>query len=212
MLSGTAFFFAIKEFSMEPKNRTILILSILAIVLVLAAASYWIDLRAAVGNTRSESQVGTYSAGVEPNQAPPPIQQLTVYVEEPGYLLRSVRQGVVKGIQDTYGIQDLRVVDEMPQAVDGSVLYVQVTPQQFIWLPVFTRADLAVRMVYSSDGELGWMDDQAVVLEESPLVRMRGDFSVADTSYGIMTLRGQARYLGRQVAAELLKAIDTHLY
>jgi hypothetical protein len=211
MLFGMLFY-AIKEFSMEPKNRTILILSILAVVLVLAAASYWIDLRAAVGNTRSESQVGAYSAGVEPNQTPPPIQQLTVYVEEPGYLLRSVRQGVVKGIQDTYGIQDLRVVDEMPQAVDGSVLYVQVTPQQFIWLPVFTRADLAVRMVYSSDGELGWMDDQAVVLEESPLVRMRGDFSVADTSYGIMTLRGQARYLGRQVAAELLKAIDTHLY
>jgi hypothetical protein len=100
----------------------------------------------------------------------------------------------------------------MPQASDGPVLFVEVTPRQFLWLAVYTRAKLDVHMVYSSDGDLSWMDQQAVVMESSPLVRMRGDFEVADTSIGLMTLRGQARYLGRQAADELLKAIDANLY
>jgi hypothetical protein len=197
---------------MERRSKVGLFLTLLAVVLVLAAASFWLDFRAAQSSTRSESQVTAVSAGVEPGQPKPPIHQLTIYVEEPGYMLRSVRQGVVKGIQDRHGIQDFRVANEMPQSEDGPVLYVQVTPRQFIWLPVFTRADLEIRIVYASNGDLSWMDDAAVVMEESPLVRMRGDFDVADTSYGIMTLRGQARYLGRQAANEVLNAIDTHLY
>jgi hypothetical protein len=194
----------------ERRKRIIYFFSVL--VLVLAAASFWLDFRAAQASTRSESQVQAFSAGVEPGQPKPAIHQLTVYVEEPGYLLGSVRQGVVKGIQDRHGIQDLRVVDEMPQPQNGPVLYVQVTPRQFIWLPVFTQADLDIHIVYASNGDLSWMEDTAVIMEESPLVRMRGDFDVADTSYGIMTLRGQARYLGRQAANEVLNSIDTHLY
>jgi hypothetical protein len=196
----------------ERRSKIGLFLILLAVVLVLAAASLWLDFRAAQGSTRSESQVTAFSAGIEPGQPKPAIHQLTVYVEEPGYLMGSVRQGVVKGMQDRHGIQDLRVANEMPQSEDGPVLYVQVTPRQFVWLPVFTRADLDIRIVYASNGDLSWMDDAAVVLEESPLLRMRGDFDVADTSYGIMTLRGQARYLGRQAAIEVLNAIDTHLY
>jgi HAMP domain-containing protein len=197
---------------MERRSKIGLFLTLLAAVLVLAASAFWMDLRIARGSTRSESQTQAYSAGVPAGEPKPAINQLTVYVEEPGYLMGSVRQGVVKGIQDTHGIQDLRVVDEMPQTVDGPVLYVDATPEQFFWLPFFTRADFDVRAVYSSDGELGWMDDQAVVLEESPLVRMRSDFDVVDTSFGLMTLRGQSRYLGRQIASELIKAIDNHLY
>jgi hypothetical protein len=135
-----------------------------------------------------------------------------VYVDEPGYMQGSVRQGLVKRIQDTRGIQDLRVVSELPQPGEGPVLFVEVTPLQFLWLPVFTRANLEVHMVYSSDGDMSWMDHQAVVMESSPLERLRGDFNVADTSFGLMTLRGQARYLGRQTADELLKAIDANLY
>jgi hypothetical protein len=197
---------------MERRSKIGLFLILLAVLLVLAAASFWLDFRAAQGSTRSESQVTAFSAGIEPGQPKPAIHHLTVYVEEPGYLMGSVRQGVVKGMQDRHGIQDLRVANEMPQSEDGPVLYVQVTPRQFVWLPVFTRADLDIRIVYASNGDLSWMDDAAVVLEESPLLRMRGDFDVADTSYGIMTLRGQARYLGRQAAIEVLNAIDTHLY
>jgi hypothetical protein len=183
-----------------------------AAILLFAAASFWLDLRMARGSTRSESQVQTFTAGVEQGQPKPAIHQLTVYVDEPGYLQGSVRQGLVKRTQDTRGIQDLRVVSQMPQASDGPVLFVKVTPRQFLWLPVFTRANLEVHMVYSSDGDLSWMDHQSVVMESSPLVRMRGDFDVADTSIGLMTLRGQARYLGRQAADELLKAIDANLY
>jgi hypothetical protein len=183
-----------------------------AAILLFAAASFWLDLRMAHGTTRSESQVQTFTAGVAQGQPKPAIHQLTVYVEEPGYLQGSVRQGLVKRVQDTHGIQDLRVVSDMPQSGDGPVLFVEVTPRQFLWLAVYTRANLDVRMVYSSDGDLSWMDQQAVVMESSPLVRMRGDFDVADTTLGLMTLRGQARYLGRQTADELLKAIDANLY
>jgi hypothetical protein len=183
-----------------------------AAILLFAAASFWLDLRIAHGSTRSESQVQTFTTGVEQGQPKPAIHQLTVYVDEPGYLQDSVRQGLVKRMQDTRGIQDLRVVSEMPQSGDGPVLFVKVAPRQFLWLPVFTRANLDVRMVYSSDGNLSWMDQQSVVMESSPLVRMKGDFNVADTSTGLMTLRGQARYLGRQAADELLKSIDANLY
>jgi hypothetical protein len=183
-----------------------------AAILMFAAASFWLDLRMAHGSTRSESQVQTFTAGVEQGQPKPAIHQLTVYVDEPGYMQGSVRQGLVKRIQDTRGIQDLRVVSELPQPGEGPVLFVEVTPLQFLWLPVFTRANLEVHMVYSSDGDMSWMDHQAVVMESSPLERLRGDFNVADTSFGLMTLRGQARYLGRQTADELLKAIDANLY
>jgi len=197
---------------MESRKRIVIILVVLAIVLALAAANFWIDFRVAHGSTRSESQVATYSAGIEQSQPKPVIEQLTVYVEEPGYLMGSVRQGLVKRIQDTRGIPDLRVVHEMPKRGDGPALYVQVTPRQFLWLPVFTRAALDIRLVYASDGDLSWMDDSAVIMETSPLIRMQGNFSVADTSLGLMSLRGQARYLGRQAAVELSKAIEMHLY
>jgi hypothetical protein len=212
MLLLAALLAAERNMMMKRRKIIVLLLSLLAVALVLAAATFWLDFRAAQGNTRSESQVSTYSTGVEQGQPKPAINQLTIYVEEPGSLMKSVRQGLVKRIQDTHGIQDLRVVEEMPQGGDGPALYVQVTQRQFLWLPVFTRGALEIRLVYASDGDLSWMDDTTVIMESSPLMRMKGDFSVADTSFGLMTLRGQARYLGRQAATELVNALNTHLY
>jgi hypothetical protein len=194
-------------------KRTIQIIFILLTVIILAAAvSFWIDLRAAIGNTRAENQIASYSMGIEQGGPKPPINSLTVYVEEPWYLLGSVKQGVVKGIQDSHGIYDFRVADELPQTVDTPVLYVQVTPRLFFWLPFFTQSNLDMRTVYSSDGELAWMDEDTIIMTDSPSLRMKGAHNITDTTWGISTLRGQTRYLGRQVAEELLKAIDANLY
>ena len=92
------------------------------------------------------------------------------------------------------------------------MLLVKVAPKQFLWLPFFSRSSFDVRLVYASDGTLAWMDDTSVQMTESPSIRMDGHFSLVDSSVGLMTLRGQVRYLGRQAAAELLKAVDAHLY
>lgn len=184
----------------------------LAITLLLGAAAYAIDFRAAHAQTKTEEHVQSFSLGIEQGQPKPAITQLTIYVEEPAYLLGSVRQGLVKGIQDTYAIQDLRVVYDMTDTGDGAVMYVKVTSKQFIWLPLFTWANLDLRLVYASDGKLDWMDDSFIDMTESPSLRMKGQFSLTDSSMGMMTLRGQARYLGRQIAAEFLEAIQFHLY
>jgi hypothetical protein len=197
---------------MKRNSILLIILAILIIGGLLAASIFWIDLRAAIGNTRAENQIASYSMGIEQGGPKPPINSLTVYVEEPWYLLGSVKQGVVKGIQDSHGIYDFRVADELPQTVDTPVLYVQVTPRLFFWLPFFTQSNLDMRTVYSSDGELAWMDEDTIIMTDSPSLRMKGAHNITDTTWGISTLRGQTRYLGRQVAEELLKAIDANLY
>jgi HAMP domain-containing protein len=188
------------------------ILLTLVLIITLAVCAYAIDFRAAQAQTQTEDHVQSFSLGIEQGQPKPAINQLTIYVEEPAYLLGSVRQGLVKAIQDTYAIEDLRVVYDMPGPQDGAVMYVKVTPKQFIWLPLFTWANFDLRLVYASDGKLDWMDDSFVNMTESPSLRMKGQFSLTDSSMGVMTLRGQVRYLGRQIAAEFLEAIQSHLY
>lgn len=188
------------------------ILLTLVLIITLAVCAYAIDFRAAHAQTQTKDHVQSFSLGIEQGQPKPAITQLTIYVEEPAYLLGSVRQGLVKAIQDTYAIEDLRVVYEMPGPQDGAVMYVKVTSKQFIWLPLFTWANLDLRLVYASDGKLDWMDDSFIDMTESPSLRMKGQFSLTDSSMGMMTLRGQARYLGRQIAAEFLEAIQFHLY
>jgi heme/copper-type cytochrome/quinol oxidase subunit 2 len=197
---------------MKRNTIMIIVLAVLALALVFAAASFWVDFRAAQGNTRSESQVSAFSTQTEGDTFPPVIHQLTVYVDEPGYLMDSVRQGLVKGIQDRHAIPDLRVVNEMPVTTDGPVLMVEVTPQRFVWLGVYTTSDLQVKMTYAYDGDLSWKDALPVIMPPGTNIRLRGEYEVTDTSFGLMTLRGQARYLGRQVAGELIQSIDAHLY
>jgi hypothetical protein len=193
---------------MKPQKILLTIL----ILVILVVAAYGIDFRAAHAQTKTKDHVQSFSLGIEQGQAKPVITQLTIYVEEPAYLLGSVRQGLVKAIQDTYAIEDLRVVYDMPGPQDGAVMYVKVTPKQFIWLPLFTWANFDLRLVYASDGELDWLDDSFIDMTESPSLRMKGQLSLTDSSMGVMTLRGQARYLGRQIAAEFLEAIQFHLY
>lgn len=97
-----------------------------------------------------------------------------------------------------------------PTRLDVPTLFVEVAGQGNLWTPVYAREGLEVSLAYASDGDVSWRNQTSVVMvmpNTQPTVRVSGKLQVEDSTRGLTSYPAYQRHLGRQAAAEIVKAL-----
>jgi hypothetical protein len=196
-------------------KRTLLAFLFLLLVL-LAAAFLLLDFRALRGQTGVQSQVSTYSFGYEAGASMRHNQHLTVYINAGDDVRDALAPALRNALTDNSFFSDIAVAALPAQPSDDSVLVVTVAPNNLLWTPFYGSADLTVSVAYASDGAVAWIDEEVVNLTSedtaaAPVTRVRGEFQVEDSAYGLFSRPGYLHYLGDEIAGGIAESLQTQL-
>jgi hypothetical protein len=172
------------------------------------------DFRALRGESSAQRQADTYTSSVDADHPLPLESDLDFYLLGSGILAEDLGDELAKGLSPSRYVGGVNIRQEpVVQPATGSILVVEVTKQSVLWTPLYSRADLTMRVMYASDGQAGW--DNAQVMELSsghgPTARIRALCEVHDSAYGVMSLGGYHGYLNEKIAAEISQLIDASL-
>jgi hypothetical protein len=189
---------------------------LLLLLVLLAAALILLDFRALRGQTGVQSQVSTYSFGYEEGTSMRNDQHLTVYINAGDDIREALAEALRDALADNSFFSNISVATLPARPSDDSVLVVTVAPHNLLWTPVYGRADLTVSVAYASDGAVAWIDEEVVTLTNEdtatvPVTRVRGEFQVEDSAYGIFSRPGYLHYLSDEIAGGIDESLQAQL-
>ena len=190
---------------MPVMGRRLLVATLL--LLVLAAAFWRLDFRAARSDSHAQSQVTTIGGG-RGGEPARPQDGLAIYVVGNGDLAKATAEGLARTLETSPGFGRIDVLGVMPQATGRPALVVEVEELDATWTPIYARARLVVTADYASDGDLSWRHQPTISAGASgPQVLLNGRVELSDVTWGITSRRAYDKALGGQVAAEVGKAL-----
>lgn len=190
---------------------------VLLVILIAVGAFLWLDIRVVQGETAVESQVETYAFSASSEEMPLLLEQdLALYVIAPERLQDDLTAALVEQLGTSPYVRDVNRRQPPAAAAPDSVLVVEIDEANVLWTPFYARSRLPVTVAYASDGEVAWIDEEVVRLNndepvEGLVVRLSGEFQVTDTAYGVMSLPGYYHYLGRQLAIRINESVAESL-
>lgn len=198
--------------SANPQNKTYLAVVLVTLVIILIGVFMLLDFHIVRGQAKSESQVSTYTFSIDEGSKLPPNQTLNVFVVGSGRFESELAAALEETLTDNPYIGPIVIRHESPVAATASVLVVDLTQPDILWTPFYSRGDIEMQVAYASDGEVGWIDEEAVNLDNSgPVVRVRGDYQLQASAAGLMSLPGAHSFLAKQLADQIAASLMERL-
>jgi hypothetical protein len=185
------------------------ILILLLAFLLLAVVFLALDFKVARSTTTADSQVSTIRSGEGYDERPP----LVVYVQAPDNLAGPLRRALFNRVGTDAPFSTIALA-ESPAADPGSAaLVVVVDRRTYIWTPLYATADLGVRIAFASDGRVDWneLGEIDTVMQNSPAVRLSGDLTIRDNSFGLISHPGYRSHIAGQISDRVVETIKTAL-
>lgn len=186
-----------------PSFALILLLAVLLLAVIFLA----LDFKAAFSTTTDDTQVTTISSGDGYAEGPP----LVIFVQAPDNLAEPLRQALFNRL-GTLAPFSTMALAETPASDPGSaVLVVVVDRRTYIWTPVYSTANLSVRVAFASDGRVDWnqLGEIDTVMQASPEVRISGDLEIWDRSLGLISHPGYRSHITGQIRDKVVESIKT---
>jgi hypothetical protein len=188
-----------------PSPRLVLLLAFLLLAVVFLA----LDFKVARSTTTADSQVSTIRSGEGSNEYPP----LVVYVQAPGNLAEPLRQALFNQVGTAAPFSTLTVTESPGSEPGSAALVVVVDRRTYIWTPLYATADLGVRIAFASDGRVDWNELGEIdsVMQNSPAVRLSGDLTIRDNSFGLISHPGYRSHIAGQISDRVVESLKTAL-
>jgi hypothetical protein len=177
-----------------------------ALLAVLSALFNSLDFYAGQSQNTTESSVATVSSG-EPGawrQGRPAA--LHVYVEGEGPLEDGLRDELHRELEASGRFGEV-VVTESPGGTTPNLLAVAVRSSNQRWSGVYAQAEVQVVSSFSTKGGIYYPGEGTVHFDGGPSAVAHGTFSHVDSTYGLLSLNGYQRALGRQLASEVAQSL-----
>ena len=71
---------------------------------------------------------------------------------------------------------------------------------------------MAAQIYYAYDGDAPWPLDEAVVIRDSPSVKVNGEFTLLDTTWGLVSKPAYAEYLAKALAEATAAALQKDVF
>ena len=181
----------------------------IAVVLLLFGAFWWLDFRAAAGESHAELHIASYSSGQPTATERGRDQAVTVVVQGDEALAKAVGKVLAITLNDGGLFATVTRIDgEVPPPADRPALVVEVTRTSGIWTPVYGQSELKVDLAYGSDGDLTWRGTQPVVMPfDHPTFRLEGTIEVSDVQWGLTSRPAYEHQLAGQVAMQVTNSL-----
>lgn len=195
------------------KRSTLLLLLSVMLLLLFGVLFSLSDFRLQRAEMAVESTASTYAFGDNGNGSGLQTKPLDLYVRAPAMIESELIQALREELATNPYVGQIELHETPPAAGKESVLVLTMEdPQSLFWTPVYARAALTVDVAYASDGEVEWIGEEVVELraQEPPaarVVRVRGEYSFADSAYGLISRRGYFTYLAGEMAQTVNQAL-----
>lgn len=194
---------------MFKRQRTWLLLAG-ALLLFLLALNF-LDLRAARSRTEVNHSFATYRSGeaLPENMAPGFTLFFAVTGEE--RLAAALETALRAELEEQPSVGTATVVAGTPETNHTPFLLVELSSER-LWTPFYGRASVAAQIYYANDGDAPRPLDEAVVIRDSPSVKANGEFTLLDTTWGLVSKPADAEYLAKALAEATAAALQKDVF
>lgn len=186
-------------------------LLLIVILILLALALNFLDFHMAQSNTRVEHTLGTARAGETLPQNMAPGSTLYFAVRGHDQLSAALRPALKRELQALSEVGVATDISGMAEEERAPFLLVELAPER-LWTPVFAEATLTAQVYFAFDGDAPWAIGQPIVLQESPAVKASGEFTLTDSSWGLISKPSYNTILARALARDIAAALQTDVY
>jgi hypothetical protein len=81
-----------------------------------------------------------------------------------------------------------------------------------LWTPFYGRATVKAQLYYADDGDAPWPLEEPVVFRESPAVKASGEFTLVDTTWGLIAKPAYTRRLAQMLAQAIASALQNDVF
>lgn len=179
-------------------------------VLALALLAFnFLDFHVTSSRTESGFNMGTVRSGdtLPANMSAPFVLAYQVHsAERLAEPLQAVLQEELAALPVVLQAERLTDTDANDQGVP--LLVVKVDTERYFWTPFYARGAATAVVTFSSDGDDFWQSGDPLVLETSPAIKSRGEFTLSDASWGLISKPAYAQHLSRTLAKSIAEGLQ----
>jgi hypothetical protein len=198
-------------------KRRIQLTLLLAIAAVLITAAFLLlDFNLQQARMSVDSSGETYSFSVDEDTPLPLEQDIDLYVRAPLTLQEELAASLREQLPAVPYVRDVNILKGPSESSKDSILIVEILePAVQFWSPFYTRTLATVDVVYASDGEVAWIDEPVVRLNNEgvpePVVRVHREHNFDGRAYGLISRPGYDQYLAEEIARTVSHALAAAL-
>jgi len=186
-------------------------LLLFGILVLLALAFNFISFRAARSATEVEHTLSTARAGETLPQNMARGSTLYYVVQGEDRLAKVLRGALAAELEALPAVSAATDISGMAQEERAPLLLVALAPQR-LWTPLYGRATVTAQLYFADDGDAPWPVDEAMVLETSPAVRASGEFTVVDSTWGLISRPAYSEHLAEALAQRIATALQDDVF
>jgi hypothetical protein len=196
----------------EMKRTIAILVSILAVV-ILTAAFIWTDFHMSTSQTKIESQVTTYGIKGQASGELPAHLPVQIYVEGDDLFSKVLRDQLRERLEATPRFNQVSILGMLPEKSNQPVLLIDPGEAVNLWTPIYGRSRFSINLIFASDGDISWRNEDAVRMNSSAVqvVRIRSDFTVNDSSIGLISRIYYQKYLAERVASQIAISLSSSI-
>jgi hypothetical protein len=196
------------------RTQSMLLLAIAAVLIT--AAFLLLDFNLQQARMSVDSSRETYTFSIDENTTLPLEQDIDLYVDAPLNLQEELEAKLSEELPAVPYVRDVNLLEGTPDPSENSILIVEILePAVEFWSPFYTRTLLTVDVAYASDGEVAWIDEPVVRLNNQgvpePVVRVHTEHNFDGSAYGLISRSGHNQYLAEEIAGTISHSLAATL-
>lgn len=180
-------------------------ISLAAIVVLIVVVFLFVNFHVMQSKTFTNSAIA--SGGSPDNIGNPSTTALWVGGD---HLADSVRNQIKRLAQNQPHFGEISMLNAIADKFDLPVLVVDIQKQQYIWTPFYARSVYHLVVSYASNGDISFRNEQPThfVLKDPPSFQLQGNYTVDDTSWGLISSPGYRDYMNGKIADQVVKSLQ----
>jgi hypothetical protein len=180
---------------------------ILLILLSLTTLNF-LNFRIAKSTTEVNHTLSTYRSGERLPDNMTPGFTLSYAVSGDEQMAEALAATLQLALADQTSVGTATAVSSSPSDKQAPFLLVDLSSSDRLWTPVYGQATVKAQIYYAYDGDAPWPLDEPVVFRVSPAVKADGEFTVVDTTWGLISKPAYYEHLAQALAEDISNALQ----
>lgn len=180
-----------------------------ALLLALLALNF-LNFRAAHSVTETNHSLGIYRAGERLPDSMTPGFTLSFAVSGDEQLAAALGTALGPELERLPSVGAAIAISDAQRATAGPLLVVDTNVER-LWTPLYGQATVDAQLFYAYDGDAPWPLDEAVVFEVSPALKADGQFTLIDTTWGLISKPAYTEHLAQALAEQIAAALQDQI-
>jgi len=185
--------------------------AVIGAALLLLLALNFVNFRVAHSATETNHTLSTYRTGETLPQSMSPPFYLSYAVTGGGQLAEALAAALEVELEEVTAVDTATILADPQQKQNEPILLVDLASDR-LWTPVYGRSTVKAQLFYAYDGDAPWPLDEPVVFRVSPAVKADGQFTVDDTSWGLLSKPAYDEHLAQALAETIASALQDDVF